>query len=125
MKTDANKSIKGAQPEQDDGFWNAIRWLAIVPVAWLEWFLCISLAIYLEEEYDMFYLHTYNLSNVSQQAVVHFDMTLGFFIPWIIIFFTTRLLAPKYKNLISIIVVLCGMITNGALTLYGLRHLAG
>lgn len=65
MKTDANKSIKGAQPEQDDGFWNAIRWLAIVPVAWLEWFLCISLAIYLKEEYDMFYSCAYNLSNVS------------------------------------------------------------
>ncbi|MBO4583343.1 MAG: hypothetical protein J5714_04800 [Alphaproteobacteria bacterium] len=92
---------------------NVWRYIALLPAICAVWVVVFFVGAYIE---SFFYTHGLWVRSGMFFIIVDF-----FILPGSAIFFTTRWIAPKYKNITAIIAtILC--VLWGILLLYGLAH---
>lgn len=101
-----------------------VRWISILPVAYLEIYLCLSLVGVMEKEYSTYYSRVYEMSSGFDMMFNMFFIALTLVVPLVAIFFSTRFLAPKYKNITAIVVTILGVLEIGWIIIFGLLHMA-
>ena len=89
---------------------NVLRWVALVPVLCVVWWLVVFCGMIVSR---------YSFMSVDTLWLVVFMLVL----PAVAIFFTAHFIAPKYKNIVGWISVLLCVVSFG-LFFYGLTHMA-
>ena len=111
-KTKTNKKI------------DIIRWLSILPIAYAESWLCWWMARIIDKEYRTYYSRAYEISSVGGSLYNFIELMLVCVVPFVMVFFTTRFVAPKYKNTVAVITTIAIFIWAVYLLFLGLSHMA-
>ena len=100
---------------------DVVRWLLILPIACAESWLCWWIAHIIDKEYLTYYSRAYDISSVGESLYNFIELMLICVVPFIMVFFTTRFVAPKYKNTVAIITTILILIWAVYMLFLGLR----